>query len=288
MVIPAFNRSATISRAVTSVLSQSVSDLEVIVVDDASTDDTAAMLAAIDDSRLRIVRHERNQGACVARNTGLAAARAPLIAFQDSDDEWHAGKLEAQLPLFEKKRTSEIIVYCAFVRKTGEYAVQVPGARDRHRRGDLLPSLLHRNIVSTQTLIAPRNCLLEVGGFTPKLPRLQDWDLAIRLAQKYMFEFVDTPLVTVHTTPTSITNDRKAFLAACRLLLQEHSDLFSSAPDAEMRMRLRIANAAIQLGDLAVARQYIYPILQQGPKAIPPMSKLIGSQMAGMIRQLRS
>ena len=87
VVIPAYNRAATIGLAVGSVLRQTVGDLEVIVVDDASSDNTVAALEAIGDARLHIIRHATNAGGAAARNTGIRAATGDWVAFQDSDDE---------------------------------------------------------------------------------------------------------------------------------------------------------------------------------------------------------
>jgi GT2 family glycosyltransferase len=97
VVLPAYNRAATIGRAIASVLAQNLSDLELIVVDDGSADGTVAAVRAIADPRLRLVALEANAGAAAARNRGIAEARAPWVAFQDSDDEWLPAKLEKQM-----------------------------------------------------------------------------------------------------------------------------------------------------------------------------------------------
>src|SRR5690348_15078750 len=102
VIVPVFNRAATIGRAVASVVVQTMADWELIVVDDGSADDPAGALAALSDARLRLLRHERNRGAAAARNTGIAAARAPLIAFLDSDDEWLPEKLARQVAAVER------------------------------------------------------------------------------------------------------------------------------------------------------------------------------------------
>lgn len=88
VILPTYNRAYCIAPAIASVLRQTHSNLELIIVDDCSTDNTAEIVNAMDDDRVRLIRHERNRGAAAARNTGIAAARAALIAFQDSDDEW--------------------------------------------------------------------------------------------------------------------------------------------------------------------------------------------------------
>ena len=103
VVLPAYNRRNTVRKAVESVLNQTERDIECIVVDDASTDDTAGVLTEINDSRLRIIRLTENSGACHARNVGVQAAKGEYIAFQDSDDCFHPDKLERQLRSCRKR-----------------------------------------------------------------------------------------------------------------------------------------------------------------------------------------
>src|SRR6478672_2666674 len=110
VIMPVYNGAAFVSRAIDSVLRQTVRDLELIVVDDGSTDDTREVVTAITDSRLRYI-HQQNRGPSVARNNGIRAASAEWIAFLDSDDYWLPTKLEAQLA-----RAREVpdagVIYC--------------------------------------------------------------------------------------------------------------------------------------------------------------------------------
>src|SRR5688572_28062706 len=88
VVIPVYNRPDAVRRAIQSVLGQTDQDFEIIVVDDGSTEAVAAAVASIPDRRVRLIRHDRNRGGSAARNTGIRASKAPLVAFLDSDDEW--------------------------------------------------------------------------------------------------------------------------------------------------------------------------------------------------------
>ena len=113
VIIPTYNRAHVLPRAIESVLKQTYTELELIVVDDASTDDTAAVMTAITDPRVRYVRKEHG-GAAAARNRGIAEAKGEFIAFQDSDDVWHSDKLEKQLAYLQAERADA--VFCAFHR----------------------------------------------------------------------------------------------------------------------------------------------------------------------------
>ena len=97
-----FNRAAPVRRAIESVLAQTCQDFEIIVVDDGSTDGTAAAVETFADRRITLIRHEQNRGGSAARNTGIRASSAAYVAFLDSDDEWLPTKLERQLEVFER------------------------------------------------------------------------------------------------------------------------------------------------------------------------------------------
>lgn len=230
VVVPTYNRAALLPRAVRSVLAQTYADIEIIIVDDASTDETESVVATLDDPRIRYIRHESNLGGAATRNTGIKAARGKLIAFQDSDDEWLLDKLEKQTGLLHSRDDEAEIVYCGFIRFDHGSPVYVPEARTEPRQGHILPRLLHSNFVSTQTLLVPRACFENVGLFDEQLPRFQDWELVIRLAAEYEFLLVDEPLVIAHQTPGNITSDVEAEIRALEIILEKHQSKFTKDP----------------------------------------------------------
>ena len=148
IVIPAYNRAATIRAAIESVLRQTWTDFELIVVDDGSTDDTLAEAAKVADPRLRLVESPANGGAAAARNRGLAEARADWVAFQDSDDEWLPRKLEKQMARLTAPGADFVAAYCGMlildsVYEEGRAAGRLtpryfPGPEETEVEGDLL------------------------------------------------------------------------------------------------------------------------------------------------------
>src|SRR4030042_5052103 len=106
IIIPTYNRAHLVMRAINSVLDQSFQDFEIIIVDDASRDNTEKMVSGIRDKRIFYIRHEKNRGGSAARNTGIKQARGEYIAFLDSDDEWLPEKLEKQLKVLEQYTNS--------------------------------------------------------------------------------------------------------------------------------------------------------------------------------------
>jgi glycosyltransferase involved in cell wall biosynthesis len=216
VVIPAYNRENTIRRAVKSVLDQTYSDLEVLVVDDGSTDGTAEVLKQISDSRFSYLKMDANRGACAARNMGVAVARGEWVAFQDSDDSWHADKLEKQMAAFQAHKAD--IVFCAMrlLRADGTDGPTVP-----------LPSLpqgfysyeglLKESIASTQVIMGRRDCFL-AEPFDENMPRMQDWDLILRLSQKYHVYYLNEVLADVYLQADSLTmRPEKGLLAYWRI-----------------------------------------------------------------------
>lgn len=182
VVIPTYNRQDTILRAVGSVLGQTHRDLELIVVDDASTDDTEAVLAGIGDPRLRQHRHTQNRGAAAARNTGIAAATGDCIAFLDSDDAWLPHKLELQLaalraaPAEQAVSCHGVVMHLLDHRIEREMPLQ-PAADWKLRLAlgcDLSPGA---------TQLARREAFARTGPLDETLPRFEDWDWLLRYAQ---------------------------------------------------------------------------------------------------------
>lgn len=217
VVLPTYNRAHTLLRAITSVLSQDYREIELIVVDDGSTDDTASLLGGIADPRLRLIRHEQNRGVAAATNTGIRAARGNLIAFQDSDDEWLYGKLSRQMAAFSAAGENCVGVYCVkivygrdpdFSRGIRRIAC-VPGPGETVVQGDLREVLWRRNLVSPQTALCAREAALRLGGFDEKLRTDQDWDFFTRLCEMGTLAFVDTPLVNTYLQPDSISTDSR-------------------------------------------------------------------------------
>lgn len=196
VVVPTYNRSGLVGRAIRSVLAQSFQDWEMLVIDDASEDDTEEVVAGFSDSRIRYIQHATNQGGSAARNTGIREARGTYIAFLDSDDTWLPSKLELQVKAFSKSDTSVGLIYTGMIHKheNGESSKYPP-----RFRGNLTHNLLTRNVIgSTSTAIIRGDVFERVGGFDPGLPARQDVDLWLRIACCYRIDFVDECLTIIH------------------------------------------------------------------------------------------
>jgi len=213
VVIPTYNRARTLSRAVGSVLSQDFRDIEVIIVDDGSTDATRDVVSSFGDERVRLISHDVNRGVGAARNTGIEAARGDLVAFQDSDDEWLQGKLSAQVRALEAAGEACLLVYCTKIVygrdadhvRGPRRAVCVPGPEVSELSGDLREFLWRQHVISTQTMLVRTDALRRIGGFDTRLYNSEEWDIAIRLSEFGTFAFVDEPLVNNYIQKDSIS-----------------------------------------------------------------------------------
>ena len=235
VIIPTYNRAGLIRRSVESVLTQTWQALEVIVVDDGSTDDTEQVVAAIADPRVRYHRMAQNGGACAARNMGVSLAQGEYIAFQDSDDAWLPHKLATQMQQLTESGAD--VVFCSFerYRTDGTLAQVFPdGENDLGRI--TYQQLLHGSLVSTQTLLGKRVCFEQLP-FNPAMPRLQDWELMLRMVQRYDVRHFATPLVRMYEQADSISGNPQKLLAALAILVRQHGAAINRDAQAARHFR---------------------------------------------------
>ena len=179
IVIPAYNREKTILRCIDSVLKQTYKNIEIIVVDDGSTDKTQEIILSVKDSRIKYVKLEKNSGAQVARNKGIEFADGKWIAFLDSDDMWEEDKLEIQYEILKKNGFDEYIVvhgdcYC-YDENTGKKWIWDLPLTEGHCYIDLLK----RPSPMFQAILTSKKALLEIGLLDPSVPSYQEWDTSI-------------------------------------------------------------------------------------------------------------
>jgi glycosyltransferase involved in cell wall biosynthesis len=228
VIIPTYNRAHLIGRAIESVLNQTYQDFELIIVDDASTDNTEYLIKEFQqkDKRISYSKHDRNKGGSAARNTGIKTSKGQYIAFQDSDDEWLPGKLEKQMEILEKASQEVGVIYTAFWRVKGDKKQYIPSEKVLKKEGDIHNELLKGNFITTQSIVVRKDCLEKVGYFDENLPRLQDWELVLRLSEKYIFKFIDEPLLSSYYNDESISADNNALINALEIILTKHHSYF--------------------------------------------------------------
>jgi glycosyltransferase involved in cell wall biosynthesis len=222
VVIPTRNRWPLLEVAMRSVLAQEDVELELVVVDDGSTDETLCRLDVHADSRLRIIRHESAEGVARARNDGIAAARTPWVAFLDDDDAWAPTKVRRQLDALARGGRFS---YTGVVRVDDDFRVTAVqrAARPETVRRDLS----RQNVIDGPSSLMVATALLrELGGFDEHFSILADWELYLRLAATAKPAAVDEPLVAyqLHAANMHVTRARE-LLAELERLKRKHPDL---------------------------------------------------------------
>jgi len=231
VILTTRNRATLLRRAVKSVLGQTYVDFELLIVDDASTDSTADAVEAFKDERIRYIRRTVAGGGSAARNTGIEAAAGEYIAFLDDDDEWFPGKLEKQVSVMEKAPEDVGLVY------TG---VEIDGKgwnRGIERvmpvfKGDLRERLLRGSTIgSVSKVLARKECFFRAGMFDENLKSCQDWDMWLRIADFYRFDFVPEILARIHLHGEQISSNLGSMIPGRIMMVEKHMDRFRERPE---------------------------------------------------------
>jgi glycosyltransferase involved in cell wall biosynthesis len=229
VIIPSYNRGHLILRALKSVSDQTYTNLEIIVVDDGSNDNTVHVVSKYDDPRVTYIKHDNNMGLPSARNTGIMASSGEIIAFLDTDDLWLKHKLRGHIKAFNSKREA-YVVYSGSYRFQNRRKTYIPSKYIHPKRGDVLKRLLAGNFIPAISVCVRRECFDKVGLFDPTLLSFEDWDMWIRLAKEYKFHYIASPLNLIYFTEDSLTASVDNFLRAEKTLLKKHYDTFCMHP----------------------------------------------------------
>jgi len=223
VVIPTRNRLHLLPTAMESVLSQNGVSLEIVVVDDGSTDGTGAWLdgRAAEDPRIKVVHHKRTQMMSAARNAGIARTSARWVAFCDDDDLWAPDKLSTQLRAVQSSGARWACTGLVTINETldiiGHHHVE---------GGDVLCDLLRENTIpSGSSVLAERTLLQQVGGFDPTLTGSEDWDLWIRLAQHSPLVAIDHPLIAYRVGTMSMSMNVDRMRASRAIIIDRYAPL---------------------------------------------------------------
>lgn len=275
-MIPTYRRTDVVVRAIRSVLSQTITDLEVIVVDDEPCHAVARLCRDMDDPRIRYIAHEVNRGLSAARNTGIAAARAPYIAFLDDDDEWAPTKLERQLDAMRVHERDVVVTsYERWLRPDGsasDHAV--------HLTGNVRGRLLRDDMVHMVTLLVPTIAFSKVGGFDEQLFHHEDLDMALRLSAHYDLVTVPEPLTVIHVTPGSLSRNNQNRIRALERIINGHAELRNSRR-LRSRWLYRLARLHAQDGDRNAWRRHLVDALRLDPTNVRAGVMLITGSVAG-------
>lgn len=220
VIIPTYNHAHYLPLAIQSVLDQTYTDWEAIIVDDGSTDDTAAVVAQFTDPCIHYI-HQENQGLSAARNTGIRAAQGDYLAFLDADDGWEPGFLRRCVGVLAADATlAGVYVRNYFIDENGAVLPRLGGQvvppaafRSRNLEGGFFPP--HAALVRAAVVH-------QVGPFDTQLTSVEDWDLWIRLSERYQMQGIPLPLVRYRVYPGSMSTDSARMHANRMAVLTKH------------------------------------------------------------------
>lgn len=258
VIIPTYNRPDYLLEAVNSVNNQSYENIELIIVDDASEDPASQVVPERHtELTIRIIRHEDNQGASSARNTGFKFASGEFIAFLDDDDSWDSTKIEKQVEAFQSGSPSVGLIYTGRKFTDGS---EITNELTPKKEGNVTKDILLRNFVGSYSAIMIRSEVVEdVGMLDERFPNEQDWEWYIRVSINWEFMAIPEALVTRQHSSNQISSDYELKRnKSYPLLCQKYSPIAKSY--GWMFLRHWRSKLYFNLGWEALVRTKEYPI----------------------------
>lgn len=233
VIIPAYNAMTYLPETVESVLRQTFTDFEVLIIDDGSSDHIVEWVSQLVDPRVKLISQE-NQGACAARNTGIAQAQGEYIALLDADDLWEPTILEKQVRCLEDDPAVGLVhTWMAIIDQQGRPTGRVITS---NAEGEVWKQLVEKNPVPCSSVMVRRCCFDTVGVFDQSLLNIDDWDMWIRIAACYRFAVIKEPLMRYRQHHNNMTKNWQVVEQACRLIIEK---AFHSAPPELLYLKSR-------------------------------------------------
>ena len=262
VILPTHNRANLLTQAIDSVLNQSYLNLELIVIDDASTDNTSNLVKSYSDKRIRYIKHNENKHASASRNTGIRNAKGKYIAFLDDDDSWLPHKLEKQVSLLNSCPESTGLIYCwmDYINKNNEITATIKPTLKGYIFKDVLDK---QRIGGCPTLLIRKSVISQCGLFDESLFRGNDGDFIRRVCLKYEVDVIPEVLVKVKTDHglkrISDNNELglQASLKSYTSRLQKFKDILHKYPVQTSNIYASIAHHHVMLGNNKYAIRYL-------------------------------
>ena len=222
IIIPTYNRERLINRSLYSVLNQTYKYIEIIVIDDCSTDNTQKVVHNIKTKRIRYIKLEKKKGAAYARNLGIKISKGKYIAFQDSDDVYYYNKLERQIQnLRINKSNFDFCKINIYINNTYNYTIPSNKREKNIIKGEIINELCKGNFISTQSILVEKN-IIKQYLFDNNLPRFQDYDLVLRMIPKVKVSYTNEVLADLHLQNDSIGSSIENLKNAVKIIYNKN------------------------------------------------------------------
>jgi glycosyltransferase involved in cell wall biosynthesis len=256
ILLPTYNRASYLPETIASALAQTFQDFELVIVDDGSTDNTAELVQAIDDPRIKYIRQE-NCGVSGALNTALRAARGEFVAMLGSDDVWLPQQLRVLVPILDSgPKLGLVSARARAMNEKGELLHPILGTSLKFP-GDALSSMLYSDSICAVACLIRRSFIERVGGFDEGLVANEDWDLWIRMAETSQFAYHDEILAYYRMHDASLTGKRSAYyqrIIAERVRLIESYYACANIPAGALKVKsLALRNVYMDRGIRLIA-----------------------------------
>lgn len=272
VIIPAYNYAAYLAQAIESMLAQSLNDYEIIVIDDASSDDTPKVVASFGD-RIRYFRNDVNGGLSFSRNRGISVSTGEYLVFLDADDVLLKDKLESQVQFLDTHSEFGVAysdtVFCDVAGE--DLGMRFSGVRSPHS-GDVLEAVCRNNLFPIHAAMVRRRCLDVVGRFEEYYHPAQDWHLWLRLAGITRFHYENRVLCKYRVHRHNMTHNRYAMSRAnarVRLWLIQSPLFHRLSKPAQRYCCLSCGVSLAKMGDVTQGRELLGQAIRLGPWSLP-------------------
>lgn len=276
VVIPTYNRANLINRALDSVIKQTYENLQIIIVDNASTDSTEQVVRSINDKRIRFIRHEINKGPAASRNTGLNNSSGDFIAFLDSDDEWLPQKLEKQIKVFQSQKDTIGLVFTNgfnhaqkrdFITEKIDSGIFYDPKKDNYYP-------LRRLISPPSSWLLPTQVTRQIGYFEESMYTWDDGDYLARVAYRYPLYFLNEKLVIWHTSEIHLNVMNADLITGKEIFLKRNMEFLKKDKDYLFRFYRALGKDTLQFNKKK-ARGYLFDAFKLNPWDFSNLSKIL-------------
>jgi len=263
VIIPVYNRQNIVKRAISSAIQQSYDNLEIVVVDDASTDNTVRQIKKRFSDEVKLFEKSRNTGVAHARNIGINNSKGKYVAFLDSDDEWYSNKVEVQVNNLNHAGDNVALVDSDWntVLPSGKVVTKKKGAPT------LQKVLSFNRVCSPPTVLARRSILIAVGMFDESLSSAEDADLWVRILKEYEIIHTSQALTCVHREHSSHLGGNVAdFVTGHCSMVKKHSRIYECRPSHVLSdAYLHIGRRVVGLGRKQIGKKFISRSIKTDP-----------------------